>query len=76
MITRDHLPRLLALLAALNDRRQQLPEPEWWLRYGPAWAAIQHDVLPRFTPAEVERAQQAPHADVLLDLVENPWEQT
>jgi hypothetical protein len=76
MITRDHLPRLLALQTALNDRRQQLPETEWWARYGPAWAAIQHDVLPRFTPAEVERAQQIPHADALLDLVENPWEQT
>jgi len=74
VITRDHLPSLLALLDGMTQRRGQLPETEWWTRYGPTWAAIRHDVLPMFTPAELELAGQAPRPDALLDLVENPWE--
>src|ERR1019366_7033129 len=36
LVTRDHLPRLLALLDALAQRRRELPEKVWWPRYGPA----------------------------------------
>ncbi|GAA4442563.1 hypothetical protein [Phytohabitans houttuyneae] len=74
LITRDHLPRLLALLDALDERRQQISEQNWWDRYGPAWLAIRHDVLTRFTPDEVEAAARAKPVDALLDLIENPWE--
>jgi hypothetical protein len=73
VITRDHLPRLVALENALASRRQQLAEDQWWQRYGPAWAAIRHDVLPRFTSAQVAQAQATAPSDALLDLVENPW---
>jgi hypothetical protein len=74
LITRDHLPRLLGLLDALIQRREQMSEDAWWARYGPAWVAIRRDVLARFTPAELQRAEHLKPTDTILDLVENPWE--
>jgi hypothetical protein len=76
LITADHLPRLLALLDALEQRRQQMSLPAWWRRYGPAWAAIRRQVLPEFSPAEVAAAQAAKPGDALLDLVEGPRQET
>jgi hypothetical protein len=75
LVSAKHLPRLLALLDALSARRQQLSEHDWWQRYGPAWAAIRHDILAKFTPAEIDLAAAAKPADALLDLVEHPWQQ-
>ncbi|MBN9197227.1 MAG: hypothetical protein J0I33_01090 [Microbacterium ginsengisoli] len=75
MITGDHLPRLLSLLDALEARRTQLGESAWWTRYGPAWAAIRYEVLPKFSEAEVSSAEQVKPDDSLLDLVEPSWEQ-
>jgi hypothetical protein len=74
LITVAHLPRILALLTALQARREQLPEQQWWERYGQTWAAIRHDVLPKFSPAELAQAGLEPHVEALLDLVEPPWE--
>jgi hypothetical protein len=74
LITTAHLPRLLALLDALAQRRHEMPEHDWWARYGPAWAAIRHDVLSKFSPAELNRATADKPSDALLDLVEAPWE--
>lgn len=74
LITASHLPRLLALMTAFTQRRQLLGEAEWWSRYGHVWAAIRNDVLPRFTPAELERARTLEPTEALLDLVEAPWE--
>jgi hypothetical protein len=74
VITGEHLPRLLALLDALAARRQQLGVDPWWNRYGPAWAAIRHDILAKFTPAEIEQAAAAKPDNPLLDLIEQPWE--
>lgn len=74
LITTSHLPRLLTLLDALAARRQQMSESDWWARYGPAWAAIRHDVLTKFSPAELKRATADKPGDALLDLVEDPWE--
>lgn len=76
VITGDHLPRLLSLLDALEARRSVLADHEWWARYGPAWAAIRHDVLPKFTEAEIAHAHADRPNDSLLDLVEPPWERT
>ncbi|MBU8857657.1 MULTISPECIES: hypothetical protein [unclassified Micromonospora] len=74
LIDRSHLPRLVALLAELDQRRQLMTEEQWWARYGPAWAAIRTDVLPRFTPAEVARARRTPVPPAMLDLTDEPWE--
>jgi len=74
LVTRDHLPRLLALLAALGQLRQRMNEEEWWRRYGPVWVAVRRDILGKFTPAQVAQAQKEQVPDALLDLVEAPWE--
>jgi hypothetical protein len=74
LITRTHLPAILALLDALAERRTRLGETEWWTRYGAVWAAIRRDVLPKFTPAELETASRAKPAEALLELAEDPWE--
>jgi hypothetical protein len=74
LITREHLPRLLGLIDALDQRRREIAEDAWWQRYGAAWAAIRHDILARFTPAELQQAQAGKPHDALLDLIENPWE--
>ncbi len=76
VITGDHLPRLLGLLDALEARRSVLSDQEWWARYGPVWAAIRHDVFPKFTEAEIGRAHADRPNDSLLDIVEPPWERT
>jgi hypothetical protein len=74
LITREHLPAILALLDELSRRRGQLGEVDWWRRYGPVWAAIRRDVLPKFTPAELSSASATKPADALLELAEDPWE--
>lgn len=74
LITRSHLPAILALLDDLANRRDQLGETDWWTRYGPAWAAIRRDVLPKFTPVELAAAREATPAEALLELAEDPWE--
>lgn len=52
-----------------------MSEQTWWWRYGPAWAAIRHHVLPEFTPAQVQLAAAAKPSDSLLDLAEGLREQ-
>lgn len=74
LITDTHLPALLTLNHALTDRRGQLAEDDWWARYGPAWVAIQHDILPKFTPAQLQHAEAHSDGPVPLDLAEAPWE--
>ncbi|MET3175948.1 UNVERIFIED_ORG: hypothetical protein ABIB52_003821 [Arthrobacter sp. UYCu721] len=74
LITDDHLPRLLSLLDALETRRGLMADEAWWRRYGPAWAAIRYEVLPKFSEAEVEQAERAKPEDAMLDLVEPAWE--
>jgi hypothetical protein len=74
LITRAHLPAILALVDDLADRRAQLGETEWWRRYGPVWAAIRTDVLPKFTPAELHTARTDSPVEALLELAEDPWE--
>lgn len=74
LITRTHLPAILALLDDLAGRRAQLGDNDWWTRYGPAWAAIRRDVLPKFTPAELVAAREATPTAALLELAEDPWE--
>jgi hypothetical protein len=78
LITTGHLPRLLALLDALDTRRAQMAEADWWATYGGVWVALRRDVLDGgpFTPAQLAQARAAMPTDTLLDLVEHPWERT
>ena len=70
VITHDHLPALLGLLDSMEQRRQEIPLPAWWRRYGSAWAAIRHEVLPEFSPAEITAAETVKPQNTMLDLVE------
>lgn len=74
LITDHHLPRLLGLLEALETRRGQMADENWWGRYGPAWAAIRFEVLPKFSEAELQHAERSKPEDAMLDLVEPAWE--
>lgn len=74
LVTGAHLPRLLGLLDALESRRALMTEAGWWARYGSTWTALRHEVIPKFSPAEVDQAQALKPADSLLDLVEPSWE--
>ncbi|WP_157357016.1 hypothetical protein [Arthrobacter sp. U41] len=74
VVTDAHLPRLLSLLDALETRRRHMADDAWWGRYGPTWAAIRYEVLPRFSEAEVDQAQTDKPSDSMLDLVEPAWE--
>lgn len=74
VVTPDHLPRLISLLDALEERRAKLSDADWWTRYGSVWAAIRHDVLPKFSESEVAAAHRHRPSDSLLDLVEPEWE--
>jgi hypothetical protein len=74
LITHAHLPRLLSLLDALEARRPHMSDKAWWTRYGPAWAAVRFDVLPKFSEAELDHASLVKPHDTMLDLVEPRWE--
>lgn len=76
VVKADHLPRLLGLVEVLRDRRQQMSELDWWQRYGPVWSAVRVDILTKFTPAQIDDGRPKQPTDVLLDLVETPWERT
>lgn len=73
VVTAAHLPAITALAATLATRRTQVDEPTWWLRYGPTWTAIHHDIYPKFTAAQLETAT-ANAPECLLELAEDPWE--
>jgi hypothetical protein len=74
VVTNEHLPGLLSLLDALEQRRSHMSIDGWWLRYGPTWTAIRYDVLPQFTDGEVRTAEEQKQDDHLLELVEPRWE--
>ncbi len=74
VVSAAHLPALVALQAELERRWHQSASTRWWRRYGQAWLAITEDVLPTFTPAELEAARTpiAVSPAQLLDLLEGP----
>jgi hypothetical protein len=76
LATHRHLPGLLALLERLDLERQTTDAEVWWARHGQTWLAITEDVLPKFTPAEIEHAKQAARPTMsLLNLLHGPREQ-
>jgi hypothetical protein len=46
----------------------------WWRRFGQVWLAITEDILPRFTPAELEAAGRLKPDGTVLELLEEPQE--
>jgi hypothetical protein len=74
LVTHRHLPSLAALLERLEADRQSMDADAWWRRHGRAWLAITEEVLPKFTPAEVEQARATRPDPALLDLLDGPRE--
>lgn len=58
VIANKHLPGILRLKEELIERWDRLPRHTWWRRYGPAWIAITHDILPSKSPEQVAAATQ------------------
>lgn len=71
VVSRRNLPGLLNLRNELLRRRQEVPSPLWWRRFGTAWVALNEDILPRFTPAELESAEATHEAFLPLSLLED-----
>jgi hypothetical protein len=74
VVTGAHLPAVLDLQAEVERRWHTTPQQRWWQRYGQAWLAITEDILPRFTPTEIDQARHAVtgSAGALLELLEGP----
>lgn len=61
IITRQVLPRVLALRDFIQQTRSELSNEDWHAKFGQVWHVITHDVLPRFPGeaiAEAERLAQ------------------
>jgi hypothetical protein len=57
VFTTRHLPSILTFLDFTEQKRDELPVPEWKARYGLAWERIVHGIRPRFTDDQVATAQ-------------------
>ncbi|WP_216912971.1 hypothetical protein [Nocardia noduli] len=73
-VTAEHLPGVVDLLAELERRWHGSTAEDWWRRYGQVWMSITEDILPAFTPTQLDHARS--HSDGrstrLLDLLEGP----
>ncbi|MFK4155741.1 hypothetical protein ACI2LV_27675 [Streptomyces fungicidicus] len=75
LVSEQHLPKLFALLNWLQDELDARSVDDWIGRYGITWLIITRLILPKFTPAQQERArQEAPGAlpTELLDGLREP----
>ncbi|MFE9328369.1 hypothetical protein ACIHDR_46855 [Nocardia sp. NPDC052278] len=73
-VTAEHLPGLLDLLAELERRWNDSTAEDWWRRYGQVWLSITEDILPAFTPNQLNDARSCSdgRSARLLDLLEGP----
>ncbi|QKW52666.1 hypothetical protein [Streptomyces buecherae] len=75
LVAERHLPKLFALLNWLQDELDARSVDDWIGRHGITWLIITRLILPKFTPAQQERArQEAPGAlpTELLDGLREP----
>ncbi|WP_418515460.1 hypothetical protein ACNUCX_11405 [Curtobacterium flaccumfaciens pv. flaccumfaciens] len=70
VIANRHLPGILRLKEELIERWDRFPRHIWWRRYGPAWIAITHDILPAKSPEQVATATQQMPDETPLRLLE------
>ncbi|MER5358846.1 hypothetical protein [Streptomyces sp. NPDC002785] len=75
LVAERHLPKLFALLNWLQDELDVRSVDDWIGRHGITWLIITRLILPKFTPAQQERARrEAPGAlpTELLDGLREP----
>ena len=70
VITNHHLPGILRLREELIERWDRVARHIWWRRYGPAWIAITHDILPAKTAEQLAAAARLMPEDTPLRLLE------
>jgi hypothetical protein len=69
LVGAQHLPKIMHLKSELEARWARMGAARWWARYGAAWIAINDDILPRFTDAEL--ADISPDPTVELKFLED-----
>jgi hypothetical protein len=69
VVTRNHLPAIVTLRHELVDARQNLPVREWTDRYGRTLEQVDRNILPAFTPAEVQRAEELRPTSTIFELL-------
>ncbi|MFD3883994.1 hypothetical protein [Streptomyces microflavus] len=74
LVTRQHLPALLALVDELDGVRQSMPIDAWVNQHGRTWLSLTRVILPQFTDAERAEAAKAKPASLGLDLLDDPKE--
>ncbi|MGW7278196.1 hypothetical protein ACWGIV_07780 [Streptomyces sp. NPDC054844] len=74
LITRHHLPALLALVDELEHARQQMPLDAWVTEHGRTWLALTRLILPKFTDAQRAQAATSKPPELVLDLLDGPKE--
>ena len=68
-----NLPAILQLRDSLQERWHETPATKWWDAFGNTWVAINEDILPNFTSAEVEAARLVERSPIPLEILEKPW---
>jgi hypothetical protein len=62
VITARKLPAIIAFLDFVVARRAEMPEADWWGKFGRAWSRITQQVLPAFSDAVVAEAREKAEA--------------
>ncbi|WP_405794275.1 hypothetical protein [Streptomyces sp. NBC_01506] len=74
LVTRRHLPMLLALRDWLQGQLDTLSVDDWVARHAVTWLILTRLVLPRFTDAQLAQAEQDKPAELPVDLLDGPRE--
>ncbi|MFE0778851.1 hypothetical protein [Streptomyces sp. NPDC058861] len=70
LVAEQHLPKLFALLNWLQDELDARSVDDWIGRHGITWLIITRLILPKFTPAQQERARQEAPAALPTELLD------
>jgi hypothetical protein len=74
LVLERHLPALLTYMDWLQHRLDTISVDDWCARHGVTWLIISRLILPKFTPAQIQRATERKPTDLPLDLLEGPVE--
>ncbi|MFJ8973488.1 hypothetical protein ACIRJ3_29760 [Streptomyces anulatus] len=74
LVLEKHLPSLLALLERLQAELDATNVADWCRRHAVTWLILTRRVLPRFTAAQIRRAEQAKPSGLPLALLDGPKE--
>lgn len=76
LVLEKHLPALLALLERLQGELDATNVADWCRRHAVTWLILTRRVLPRFTAAQIQRAERTKPSGLPLSLLDGPKEFT